>query len=246
MVRKGAAFLVMLGLSLGAARAAGAPSAQWKYANPFCQVIAEVAPLSDGSGYGVELAAASGTTVEAHVTLIGVTDAYDAHVSDTNLSGPPEDRETAPVAFRLPATDTLQYFFVDSYAIDRGSSVTCPSYVFPIGPAVSGSAGATATFAQHLQALGQLKCGHEYQGPSTPRDATGIIGRFGNRPLSTQLDVYIDSNGRAIDEKVVLSSGVEGVDAAAIGNVQQQRFVPAEFLCTPVVGELEVRVDYQP
>jgi hypothetical protein len=246
VVRKSAAFLVTLGLSFGAVRAAGSSAADWKYANPFCGAVAEVAPLSDGSGYGLLLATASGTTIEAHVTLISDTDAYDAHISDTNLLGPPEDRESAPVAIRLPTADTVKYYFVDSYAIDRGGSVTCPSYIFAIGSAISGSAGATATFAQHLQALGQLKCAHAYQGPSTRRDAEGIVGHFGNRPLSTKLDVYVDSNGRAVDEKVVRSSGVEGVDAAAVGNVAQQLFVPAEFLCTPVVGELEVRVDYKP
>jgi TonB family protein len=241
-----AAFLVAVGLSCTPVRAAeSAP--QWKFENPFCSAIAAVAPLSDGSGYALDVAASSGTTIEAHVTLVSASAAYDAHLPDTNLYGPVGDRRSEPVVVKLPSADALKYFFLDSYAIDRGTHVTCPSYVFPVGETISGSAGdATAVSATPLQTLGHLTCGAMYQGPSAPSDAGGLIGHYGNRPLSVELRVYVDSRGRAINQQVLSSSGVEGVDSAALGIVAQQQYRPAEFLCTPVVGELLIRLEYQP
>jgi TonB family protein len=242
-----AAFLAAAGLSCVPVRAAEPAAPHWQFDNPFCSAIAAVAPLRDGSGYALDVAASSGTTIAAHVTLVSASAAYDAHLPDTNLSGPVGDRRSEPVVVKLPSSDALKYVFLDSYAIDRGTSVTCPSYVFPVGEAISGAAGdATVLSATPLQTLGHLTCGAMYQEPSAPGDAGGLIGRYGNRPLSVELRVYVDSGGRAIRQQVLSSSGVEGVDAAALGIVTQQQYRPAKFLCTPVVGELRIRLEYQP
>jgi Gram-negative bacterial TonB protein C-terminal len=126
--------------------------------------------------------------------------------------------------------------------------VTCPSYVFPIGePMAESAGGAPVIAATRLQSLGRLTCGRMYRDPSGPEDFSGLlIGQYGNRPLSVKLHVYIDSNGNAIDEKVIGSSGFHAVDVTAVGIVQQQKFNPAEFLCTPVVGEMLLQLDYRP
>jgi hypothetical protein len=183
------------------ARADDAPPAAWKYDNPFCKVLAAVAPLGDGRRYAIELLAPSGITVAANVTLISASDAYQAAIPDTNLEGALDDRGVPPVVFALPAPDKIQYVFVDSYAIDRAPSVTCPSFVFPIGKPITAPAGDIATLsAPHLQSLGKLACGHAYQDVEIGRDPGGLIGHYGNKRLSVTYHVYVDSAGHAINE----------------------------------------------
>jgi hypothetical protein len=247
MVRKSAALLVALAWSFTPARAAVESSAHWKHDNPFCGVLAAVAPLADGTRYGLALFAEHGTTLAAHVTLVSDTDAYDVVVPDTDLFGPLQDRQVEPVIVTLPSTDKIEYYFVDSYSLDGGQSVSCPSYVFPIGDTISDWDGDDAVIAaRHLQSIAKLPCGRLYRPAETGRDVGGIIGLYGNRPLSASYRVYVDSVGRPVREELVESSGVEGVDSTALGTIQGHWFVPAQFLCTPVVGELRIRMDYVP
>jgi hypothetical protein len=223
------------------------PAGPWKFENPFCNVVAQMAPLADGTGYGLALYAASGKSIDAHVTLIGKSDAYDAHVTALPLAGSAEDREGRAVLVRMPPGTKIEYFFVDSYALDGGEPTSCPSYVFAMGEGFSDSpARATAVSAQHLQPLGKLPCGHTYQPPSTRGDMGGVIGNYGNKPLTVELRAYIDSKGHALEVKTIASSGVDGIDKTAIGTVQQEEFHPAQFLCTPVVSEMLLQMEYSP
>jgi hypothetical protein len=253
-----AAVLLMAVASFGApALAADAPATQWKFDNPFCDVVAAVAPLPDvvaattpvsgPSRYAVDLHARSGATVAAHVTLISDTDAYDATVPEAKLSGPMEDRVTSPFIVTLPKADSIKFFFVDSYAADRAAGVTCPSYIFPIGePLESQESGAPVLTAAHLQALGKLACGKVYQPIRLGADFGSLVGQYGNQAHAVTYDAYIDSNGRALREVLMQSSGIPDLDAAALGEIQQANFRPAQFLCTPVVGEIELNQEYFP
>lgn len=233
--------------SFGApALAAETSAAEWKFDNPFCDVIAAVAPLPD-SRYAVDLHARGGASVAAHVTLIGDTDAYDASVPEAHLSGALEDRVTSAFVVTLPKPDSVKYFFVDSYALDRGASVTCPSYVFPVGdPLTSQESGVPVFPAAHLQALGKLPCGKVYRPIRLGADFGSLVGQYGNQPHAVTYDAYVDSNGRALKEVLMESSGIPDLDAAALGEIQQANFKPAQFLCTPVVGEIELRQEYFP
>lgn len=247
MSRAAALLVVALLGSFAPAHAGVEPSARWKYANPFCKVIAAVAALGDGKRYAVALSAEGGTTISAHVTLVSATDAYAAAVPDMNLEGSMENRELPAIVFALPSADKIEYYFVDSYAIDRGASVTCPSYVFPIDAPIAAPAGEIATIAaQHLQALGKLPCGRIYQDVGAGGYLGDMVGHYGNRRLSVTFHVYVDSAGHAIREQLLESSGVEGIDATALGSIQEHQYVAARFLCTPVVGELNIRMDYVP
>ncbi len=239
------------------ARAAGAPAAQWKYDNPFCDVIAAAAPLPDvvasvtppsgNSRYALELFARAGTTLAAHVTFVSQTDAYDAAVPVANLSGPAEDRRLPTVVVALPSPDRAAFFFVDSYSLDRGASVTCPSYVFTVGEALaSGGSGGTVVPAAQLQSLGRLQCGQVYRPVRFGEDFGSLTGQYGNQPHIVRYHAYIDSNGRALREVLLQSSGVAGLDGAALGDIQIYIFKPAQFLCTPVVGEIVIEMDYNP
>lgn len=247
MSRRGAVLLVALFASFASARAADAPSVKWKYENPFCQVIADVAPAYDGSGYGLALFSAAGEKLAAHVTLVSDTDAYDARVSGP-LSGPSDNRQTGPVLVKLPVSTGVKYVFVDSYALDEASAVTCPSYVFPMGSALSDVPRDAETItATHLQALGPLQCGKVYVPPQMHGELQSPVGmNYGDRPLTVVARAYIDSNGYSIKEDIVQSSGVDGLDKYMLGAVGVHQFAPARFLCVPVVGITDVELRYLP
>jgi len=206
-----------------------------------------MAATSDGSGYGLAIYAAKGAAVDAHVTLISDTDAYDAHVASAVLSGPPEDRTSGTMLVKLPAPGAIKYYYVDSYTIDGGDVQSCPSYPNKLGePIPAAPEGVPALAAQHLQSLDVSKCKELYRMPGLGGQLTSIVGSYGNKQLTVETRVYIDSNGRAVRESIVQSSGVEGVDQFAIGAIQEHRFSAAELLCTPVVSEMLIDLKYDP
>lgn len=247
MIRRGAAFIVTLVSLAAPARAADVSPSPWKYDNPFCRVIAAVTPVSNRPGYAVALYTGSGTSIDGHVTLVGKTDAYDAHVTAAPLEGPASDRASVPILVTLPAGQSVSYFFVDSYAIDDAQPVTCPSYVFTVGDrTVDAPADLVAVPAAHLQALGPLKCGHVYVEPAMRNVLEAPVGDFNGRTLKVAVLAYLDSYGYSMREEVVSSSGVAWMDQFAVGAVHAHQFVPAEFLCTPVVGKIEVQLQYGP
>lgn len=257
MVRRAAVLVVALLGSLPRAGAADEPSAQWKYDNPFCQVVAAVVPIpavvastaavGGDTRYAVNLFTPAGTTLGAHVTLISETDAYDAAVADSNLSGTPDDRKLEPLIVTLPNPDKIDYFFVDSYSLDHGAAVTCPSYVFAIGETLSSApTGLRSIEAQHLQKIPPLRCGKLYTDPGLRGDLTSPVGAYGGKPLTVVARAYIDSNGYSIKDEIVQSSGVDGMDKYMLGAVGVHQFRPAQFLCVPVVGEMLIELKYLP
>jgi hypothetical protein len=257
MFRRAAVLVAALLASLPCAGAADEPSSQWKYDNPFCQVVAAVVPIPDvvasiaavggDTRYALDLYTPAGTTLGAHVTLISDTDAYDAAVPEGNLSGPPEDRKLEPLIVTLPGAVTVDYFFVDSYSLDRGTAVTCPSYVFPVGEKLpSAPAGLRLIAAQHLQKIASPKCGKVYVEPAMHGDLMSPVGAYGGKPLTVVARAYIDSNGYSIKDEIVQSSGVDGMDKYMLGAVGVHQFRPAQFLCVPVVGEMLIELKYFP
>jgi|GEM_PF-2739762 len=253
--RAAALLVAFLGTFLPAR--AESTAAQWKYDNPFCQVIAFVAPLpavvaslasiASTSRYALQLYTATGTTLAAHVTLVSDTDAYDASFPEGPLSGPAGDRRSEGIVVTLPAADRIGYFFVDAYVLDHGAGATCPSYVFPVGePITDRAAGVRSIEAQHLQKIGPLTCGQAYIEPGMSGDLSSPIGRYGGKPLAVTARAYVDSNGYSIKEEIVQSSGVDGVDKYMLGAVGAHQFAPAKFLCVPVVGVIEVEMKYFP
>jgi hypothetical protein len=231
-----------------------APSASvWKFDNPFCEVLAALVPIegsAPGSEYGLQLYASHGTTVAAHLTLIGAEGAYDANVTASNLQGASIDRRSDALLVKLEKPEPIHYFFVDSFSIDGSAMAACPSYVFPSGSGPSadniGGLELRTITAAFLQKLPALPCGKAYTGPSVAKGFDAIVGLYGNQPRSTELHVFIDSNGTPMRSSIMTSSGLEGLDAAAYAGVQYTRYHPATFLCTPVVGELDMKMDYSP
>ena len=72
------------------------------------------------------------------------------------------------------------------------------------------------------------------------------VGVYGGRPLTVVARAYIDSNGYSISEEIVQSSGVDGMDKFMLGAVGVHQFTPAQFLCVPVVGTMDVELKYFP
>ncbi len=245
MSYRGAASLLALAWIAAPARAADKAAVAWKFDNPFCRVVARMGPSSKGSGYGLALDADGGSTVDAHVTLVGATDAYDVHVNAA-LNGSPDDRESMPFLVDVPDSAKIEYYFVDSYAVDGAASTTCPSYVSGVGDAVVAVPGGAPTIAQHLQALGSLKCGSVYTGPALRGQLESAVGAYGGKPLTVVGRAYIDSNGRSVREQIVRTSGIEGFDQFMLGALHEHEFTPAKFLCTPVVSTIDVELKFFP
>ena len=223
----------------------------WKFDNPFCEVRAGLVPVESairGTEYLVELYASHGTRLSAHVTLIGSEGAYDANVPSTNLNGALDDRRTDGVVIKMPESAPIHYFFVDSYTIDGEPPVTCPSYVQPSGSGPSedaiGGDELIAVNATFLQKLPELPCGKAYIPPSSRKGFEPIVGHYGDKPRSILMHVYVDSAGNAMRATMSESSGVEGLDAAAVAVAEYTTYNPARFLCMPVVGEIDMQVDY--
>jgi hypothetical protein len=247
-----ALFAVLLAVPAQAQTPPSAPAAAvWKFDNPFCEVRAGLVPVDSaiaGTKYLVGLYASHGKRVSAHVTLIGSEGAYDASVPAVDLTGPPDDRRTGGVVIDMPQTAPIHYFFVDSYTIDAEAPMTCPSYVQLSGSGPSDDAisatGLTSVTATFLQKLPDLPCGKAYTRPSSRKGFNPIVGFYGNKPRSIVMHVFVDSGGNAIRATMKESSGVEGLDDAALAAADYTTYNPARFLCMPVVGEIDMQVDY--
>jgi hypothetical protein len=125
--------------------------------------------------------------------------------------------------------------------------VTCPSYVFPVGAASSDSpAGAPSIEAHHLQKIDAPKCGRVYAPAQMRGDLESLVGDYGGKPLTAVAQAYIDSNGYSVRQEIVQSSGVAGVDAYLLGAIGMHQFAPAQFLCVPVVGTVDIELKYFP
>ncbi len=256
MQKTGVFMLALFGTLASAPAPAQTPApsptpAPWKFDNPFCEVRAGLVPVESaipGTEYVVELYASHGTRVSAHVTLIGSEGAYDANVPSTNLSGALDDRRTDGIDIKMPESAPIHYFFVDTIAIDDEAPVTCPSYVQPSGSGPSedsiaglGLTNVTATF---LQKLPDLPCGKAYVEPTSRKGFEPIVGHYGDKPRSVVMHVFIDSAGNALRASMTRSSGVEGLDDAAIAAAEYTKYNPAQFLCQPVVGEIDMEMEY--
>jgi hypothetical protein len=236
------------------AQTSPAPSASpWPWVSPFCSVRAAVhGPLAGGGPeYQIVPTSDIGGSIGFHVTLVGQSGAYDANVPATAFERGAEHFAPAKkIVVSLPAGTAIYYAFVDSYAVDGAAKVTCPTQPSEVKAAGTEAAPAVSpaterVVATFLQALPDLTCGKIYthvtrQGPKIR------MGRYGDKPLTSIVGVYVNSDGSIAKSYVSISSGIEGVDAAAISGVLQSTFTPATFWCTPVVGKYFYRFTYTP
>lgn len=261
MVTKKAVALVLQALMIvGLAAISFSPTAS-RASSPFCGAtlwmvpwnLGADAPLhgSHSADYMLELYAEGKRDIAARVTMITDSDAYSVTVPAVTLQtlAGETDKVVAPIHVRFETAQTVKYAFVDGVGLDGADVADCPSDVQDVIP-YSGSGQPHMGFhaqtiaAKFLQALPQLTCGKVYTEPRITKDNGSIVGHYGNAPRETTVHIYLDSNGTVLRTSIEKSSGVEGLDLAALGAARVSEFAPATFLCTPVVSELFMTYTY--
>jgi hypothetical protein len=256
----------LLLFSTAAARPAVADSpaaSSWK--NPFCSGDVQAYPwdkardepvqLGSSANYVLSLFADGKSTVSAAIILITTDGAYTVAVNRNPLL-----RKAGSDSFYAPAIlvgfdkpQQVLYAYVDSVGVDGAAQAPCPTVVNPvqslIGHSVTGTqspsmAGAPVTPAIFKQAIPPLTCGSAYQEPVLLDREGPDVGNFGSKQLDAFVHVYIDSEGHPMNATIERSSGVEGIDDLAVAGAEESHYKPAQFLCTPVVSEMVIDLEY--
>jgi TonB family protein len=234
--------------------------------NPFCAASVVVYPwdadgnvpaaLPESANYLVRLSADGKRSVTARITFIADDGAYTATVTNAPLNAQQSgDAMTAPYLVHFEKAVDASVAFVDGVSVDGAEMTTCPSFVQNIdaykpGPGDPATLSAPARDAHvtgaFLQDLPAQTCAKSYTPPEMKKSADAIVGEYGNVARDTDVHVFIDSNGNVVRTEVYRSSGVEGLDDAALGAAQATTFKPATFLCIPVVSDFIMTVQYAP
>jgi TonB family protein len=234
---------------------------EWE--NPFCNGSAIAVPwdaaqnaAANGSSsktVAVFFWANANSDYEARVTLIGNGAAYGVDIPRTAVTSSP-DGELRRYAYlvSLPSPIFLDYYFVDGAGVDGAPVSDCPSFVKQVTVPTESDASlvaAPASFARvetkRLQTLPPQPCGAIYKGPAIAKSFTPVSGFYGYQSRTAQIAAFIDSAGHAIRTEVWQSSGVPGIDATALAEVQGSTYEPAQFLCTPVVSIAIFPITYE-
>jgi hypothetical protein len=218
--------------------------------NPFCAVHARaIGPLRTADPeYRIFLNSSTPETLSAHLTMIGDSGAYDAYLPAITLKPwRSEFTEAQRTVVTLPPGASAKYVFVDSYALNGGQKVVCPTEPSEILAQTGSLSTAQTTYvaATFLQALPPMPCGKMYT-PARARGFSPRTGNWGNKELNAKVYVFIDSDGHVVQQSIYKSSGVEGLDDEAMGSAQHSTYTPATFLCTPVVGSYLFSFAYRP
>jgi TonB family protein len=236
-----------------AADVARAADASWD--NPFCAASAvvvswdaarETYPIGASDTYLLYVTANAHTSYAARITMVGQNAAYEIDVPRTNSARP------SGYIVTLPKTLAIDHYFVDGAGVDGASIVDCPSFVRTVRsqPSTKPTAAALATFARLsarlVQTMSPAACGAIYTPLRAAQAFSEPVGHFGDRELNARVEAFVDSNGVVVRTVLRSTSGVEGVDDAAIAEVQNGKFQPATFLCTPVVDSMMVLIKYKP
>ena len=241
-----------LGPGPGADRRSPSPSGA-PDTSPFCEVTAYArGPLgAETPEYLIVLESSIPGAMSVHVTLIADSGAYDALLPQMTLV-PDTDRFALPkrTVVTLPSGTAVNYAFVDSYTIAGKEKVICPTQPSAVNPNLpspgpASSDGLMPVAATFLQALPPMACGKTY----TMAHVKGFsphTGFYGNKELTTELHIYIDSGGNLVKTSIWKSSGVKGVDDMAMNSAEQSTYTAATFLCTPVVGSFLFKFTYKP
>jgi hypothetical protein len=186
------------------------------------------------------------------MTFVDSDSAYSADVPQATI---PKDKVGLTlrwfflITFDHPVSLTEQ--FVDAVSVDGGAMTNCPSFVKHVlslknrtGTLVRETEDGHAT-AHFLQKLPPLPCGKTFTPIRAKVAFSPVVGHFGDRPRSADVEVFVDSAGNVVKTRIWHSSGVDGIDDAAVGAAQLTTYEPAQFLCIPVVNYGVFRLDYR-
>jgi hypothetical protein len=246
---------------IGVAAQTAAPSAapdppEW--ADPFCSVSYQLIYWDPSKGHGTSDATkyllgkliAPGSSVAERLILLTDTDAYDVTVDRQPLTGKEYLRSSGRFLIELPKEFKVKYAYVNSYKLDGAQEVNCPTEAHAFGkgtdnlpaPEVQNLTTYVATYKQPLPAL---PCGKTYV-PATVKHVVSPPGLQTDKRRVAQIVVFVNSDGNIAKSYVYRSSGVDYGDMRAIFAATHSQYVPAMFLCTPIVGEYLFTVDYMP
>jgi len=230
------------------------------WVDPFCSVAADYdywdvpsnRGIDDGpTSYLLGRLYAHGAGVSAHVILLSDTDAYDASISTQPLSGDHDYlRHSTQFLIALPNAMQIRYAYVDSYQLDGGAVVNCPTeanhFEKGIGQNAPADIKTTPTFAASFrQKLPTLTCGKVYRAATVMR-AVSPRGIQTGKMLQAKIAIYINSDGSLAKSYVYKKSGVDYADALALDAANRSSYIAAQFLCTPIVGEYLFTADFEP
>lgn len=217
------------------------------------------------SAIRVVLYTAATARANALITFITRDAAYQATIAGVamHVSSNGGDYESDPVLVSFPATLDVQFAYVDSYSLGSAPLAACPSFVNQVDAYGSTPRGGTALPSLHaiataptmpstyasvaateLMSLPALSCGAVYtpakmallpQSDWSVQDewASYSTGRAGTTAV---VAIAITSDGKAVEEQLVHSSGNSITDREAVDQARTETYAPAQFLCTPVVS----------
>jgi TonB family protein len=234
---------------------------QWD--NPFCNGSAIVVPWDEANN-----AAANGSSSKtvalflwanadsdyaARVTLIGNGAAYSVEIPRAAVPQSPAGKSRRyAYLVSLPSPIFLDHYFVDGAGVNGAPVTDCPYFVKEVAALTESDASLVAApvsfthlEAKLLQVLPPQPCGSIYKGPGLATSFMPVTGFYGYQSRTAQIAAFIDSAGHAIRTEVWQSSGVPGIDATALAEVQGSTYQPAQFLCTPVVSIALFSITYE-
>jgi hypothetical protein len=243
--------------------------------DPFCALSARAVPWDANSNSPSATASSDALALavfsqpqaayfSAQVTLVGDVAAYEVVLSHQALIAPSSSGKwlkssSATFVVALPKGATIRYTYVDSYSLDGGVNTTCPSEPrevekaalsdrgldaksFRMDAPASGAPRMSATF---LQAIPSLSCGSMYSPVTVTRVNALPYGLATAQDRTAWVLVYVDANGRVVKTAITESSELDEGDAQAL-LARRTTYAPATFLCVPVVGSYNFRVDFRP
>lgn len=229
---------------------------QWN--NPFCDASAVMVAWNAGisqptsnptDSFALYVWGHAKTDYAARLTLIGDGSAYAVELPRIAV----RSASTDPVAYLVTVPDYLRHveYFVDGVGVDGAAMSDCPSYVKMVEPQTGADVAGfprspVRIAARPLQAIPPPACGELYRGLQSKKDFEPLVGFYGNRELVARVEVFVDSSGRVVKTRLWQSSGVEGIDDAALSAAQWTTYEPAQFMCTPVVSSAIIGVHYKP
>lgn len=228
--------------------------------DPFCAVTAtarqidtSATPASDPSSNFLRMwiFAETGNRVDAHVTLISDTEAYDAFLQDVRLANDGERLESPSLLVALPKAMSVRFVYVDSFAINGGTETSCPSEPWDLSrgkplqmPAPAAEVPRVAAVLK--QVLPVLPCGKLFSNATVIKAIPPVYPlAYFDHDRSVQIEIFVDSNGNAIKTSVYKSSGRPEFDNAATVSALRSKYSPPMLLCTPVVGTYLFRADFR-
>lgn len=193
----------------------------------------------------------SGNRVDAHVTLLSDSGAYDVALQGLALRGKNFDLFAPEILVELPKTMAIRYAYVDSYALDGRPAVSCPSEPFALPPDpseqfVAPNSSNPRVAAVFKQPLPGLPCGKMFSQAQVIKAAEPVYPvSFFDHTRTAEVAIFLDSNGNLIKTSIYKSSGLEAMDDAATDAAIRSKFKPAMLLCTPVVSKYLFRAGFE-